>query len=473
MLRPSKCITDNGPIRGGRTIFPELRALGARVWSGSLSWAEAAPTRPANATSPADPAYRWPASLDRVLSAARANGIEPVLNVSGFPAWSNGGRSQEWAPTQPQDFADFMAAAVRKYPQVRRWIIISEPGSFYNFLPQGGNGRTAPHLYASLLDAAYGAMHAVRPDVIVIGGGVHPYGLNDQHTTAPDTFITNMVLPNGRPAAARHVRDQPLHGAPARPQRSRSGRCASTSTISTGWRAALTASGPAATCGSSSMSSAGTRSTKRLVGCITYRRKKQAADLRKAYTLASKFGRIDTMCWFLLYDSPPRPQQRAVAQLDDWTEDLERRPQTSVEGVRPRPLGPAERRRRKSVGGERGVASLLTATRRDERRRTSGYSFEPRGSSKSSSTADDATPRSSGRTCASRRRRSSRRRSRRSSSACSRTRPATARRRTTTRPAQRQIDDLQQMFVVQRGVVDVELFTDDGTTVREVRLGRR
>jgi hypothetical protein len=35
----------------------------------------------------------------------------------------------------------------------------------------------------------------------------------------------------------------------------------------------------------------------------------------------------------------------------------------------------------------------------------------------------------------------------------------------------REINDLQQMFVVQRGVVDVQLFTDDGALFREVRLG--
>jgi hypothetical protein len=34
----------------------------------------------------------------------------------------------------------------------------------------------------------------------------------------------------------------------------------------------------------------------------------------------------------------------------------------------------------------------------------------------------------------------------------------------------REIDDLQQMFVVQRGVVDVQLFDDDGGMLREVRL---
>jgi hypothetical protein len=37
--------------------------------------------------------------------------------------------------------------------------------------------------------------------------------------------------------------------------------------------------------------------------------------------------------------------------------------------------------------------------------------------------------------------------------------------------ATRTIDDLQQMFVVQRGVVAVELYGDDGELLREVVLG--
>ena len=38
------------------------------------------------------------------------------------------------------------------------------------------------------------------------------------------------------------------------------------------------------------------------------------------------------------------------------------------------------------------------------------------------------------------------------------------------RPFSRTIDDLQQMFVVQRGIVVVELYADDGALVREVVL---
>jgi hypothetical protein len=315
---PSKCVTDGGAIRRGRTIFPELRALGARVWSGGLSWASVAPTRPADPTSPDDPAYKWPKSLDRELAAARANRIEPVLNVSGFPSWSNGGRDTAWAPTRPQDYADFMAAAVAKYPQVRRWIIVSEPGSFYNFRPQGGNGRTAPRLYARLLDAAYGAMHRVRKNVVVIGGGVHPYGLNDGFTTAPDTFIANMVLPNGRRPrldlfAVNPYTERPLNMAlPKRPLR--------VDFDDLDWLARrLDRLWPRRHL-RILVDEFGWNTEHEALGWLYYvPRKKQAANLRKAYAMAAKFGRVDTMCWFLLHDAPP---DRNSTQWLNWTTGL-------------------------------------------------------------------------------------------------------------------------------------------------------
>jgi len=38
------------------------------------------------------------------------------------------------------------------------------------------------------------------------------------------------------------------------------------------------------------------------------------------------------------------------------------------------------------------------------------------------------------------------------------------------KPITRTVNDLQQMFVVQRGVVAVDLFADDGTRIREIVL---
>jgi hypothetical protein len=315
--RPSKCVT-SAPVHGNRLVFSELRALGTRVWSSGLSWAEAAPQRPADPKSPDDPVYRWPAALDGQLTEARAKGIEPILNVSGFPSWSNGGRNSAWAPKQPQDFADFMAAAVQKYPQVRRWIIVSEPGNFYNFRPQGGHGQTAPHLYARLLDAAYGAMHAARAGVVVIGGGVHPYGLNDEHTTAPDTFITNMVLPNGRRPRLDMFAINPYTERPLKMAlRKRPLRVDFDDLDWLGHRLDLLWPGRHLRI---LIDEFGWNTEHEALGWLYYvPRKKQAVDLRRAYALAAKLGRVDTMCWFQLYDQAPK---RDGSTWLNWTSGL-------------------------------------------------------------------------------------------------------------------------------------------------------
>jgi hypothetical protein len=289
-----------------------------RVWSSGISWAQIAPTRPANPTAPDDPAYRWPTNLDSFLSAARAEGIEPVLYVNGFPGWSNGGRDASWASKDPQDYADFMAAAVRRYPQVRRWVVFSEPGNYVNFKPQGDKGRRAPRLYARLLDAAYGSMHAARRNVVVIGGNVHPAGFNDETTTAPDTFLQNMVLPNGRRPRLDMFGINPYTERPlnmALPHRTRRvdfddldwlsrrldglwpGRHLRIFVDEFGWNTEHEA-----------------------LGWLYYvPRKKQAADLPKAYRLAAGLGRIDTMCWFQLYDSPP---DKSGGVWRNWTSGL-------------------------------------------------------------------------------------------------------------------------------------------------------
>ena len=315
---PSKCISDDSKSPWGTWVFPELRTLSVRVWTTGLFWAHVAPTRPTDPRSPDDPAYQWPASLDLALNKARAYGIEPVLYVNTFPAWSNGGRGSTWVPDNPVDYGDFMAAAVARYPQVRRWIAFSEPSHYVNFQPQGGQGRRAPRLYAQLLDAAYRAMHAARPDVVVIGGNVHPAGSNDNTTTAPDTFLRNMVLPNGQrpqldmfgvnPYTERRL-DMAL---PHRPRRldfndldwlARQldrywpGRHLQIFVEEFGWNTEHEASG----------------------WLYVVSRKTQASRLSKAYRIAATLPRINTMCWFQLYDRAPR---RVGDRWQNWTSGL-------------------------------------------------------------------------------------------------------------------------------------------------------
>jgi hypothetical protein len=315
---PTKCITDNPQTSTGRWIFPELRALRARVWVGGLSWAQVAATRPTDPRSPDDPAYAWPPNTDVAVKKARAYGIEPVLYVNGFPGWSNGGRDHTWVPNNPADYGDFMAAAVRHFPQVRRWIVFGEPSHYVNFRPQGGKGKRAPRLYAQLLDAAYRAMHAVRRDVVVVGGNIHPAGWNDETTTAPDTFVRHMVLPNGRrprmdmfginpfterplnmalPHRAGRIDFNDLDWLVRQLDRYWPKRRLQLFIEEFGWNTEHEASG----------------------WLYVVSRKRQAARLTRAFRLAAGLNRINTMCWFQLYDAPP---SRSGATWFNWTSGL-------------------------------------------------------------------------------------------------------------------------------------------------------
>ena len=126
-----------------------------------------------------------------------------LIMLTNAPPWANGGRSQEYAPTRPADFANFVRAAARRYPAVRDWMIWGEPSRSNNFkpfviqplgAPLTSAERVAPRRYARLLDAAYGQLKAQRRSNIVIGGNTYVTG-----EVRPGDWLRSMKLPDGRP----------------------------------------------------------------------------------------------------------------------------------------------------------------------------------------------------------------------------------------------------------------------------------
>jgi hypothetical protein len=183
--------------------FPIYEQLGVTVYQTGLSWATVAPTRPADPTNPADPAYAWPAEMDATIAEARAHKMSVLMVLIDAPPWANGGRSAEYAPDNPADFAAFARAASRRYPAVKRWMIWGEPSRSNNWKPfvQQPIGakltparHVAPRRYARLLDAAYGALKAERKTNIVIGGSTYVTG-----EVRPVDWVRSMKLPDGRP----------------------------------------------------------------------------------------------------------------------------------------------------------------------------------------------------------------------------------------------------------------------------------
>jgi hypothetical protein len=193
-----------GPVRvNGVSQFPLYRDLGVGIFQIFLRWNQVAPTRPAQADNPADPAYRWPPEIDDAVAQAQRNRMRVSVLMIGSPRWANGNHSFRWAPGDPRDFGAFATAAARRYPGVRLWMIWGEPDRRANFRPldnvQPGlflapQHRVGPQTYAILLDTAYVALKRVRRSNLVIGGSTHTLG-----DVTAFQFVRYMRLPNGRP----------------------------------------------------------------------------------------------------------------------------------------------------------------------------------------------------------------------------------------------------------------------------------
>ena len=200
LLAPSAVAADKkaiwGPVKlpGGRSAFPVYEDLGVRFLQLQLNWRSTAPTRPAAPLDPSDPAYVWPGSIDYALAKAAPRGIEVVLMIKDSPAWANGGRRSAWAP-DPSSYADFVTAASRRYPAVRRWMIWGETNRHAVFRPLPTGSDVGPRTYARLLAAGYHAVKKEEPDDLVIGGNTFSFG-----AVRPHNFARWMRLPNGRPA---------------------------------------------------------------------------------------------------------------------------------------------------------------------------------------------------------------------------------------------------------------------------------
>jgi hypothetical protein len=190
------------PFHSGVNQFPIYRQLGVKIVEMQLFWPAVAPTQPSRPADPRDPAYHWPVEIQQAIRQAARFHMKVLLQIIGAPPWSNGGHAWYWAP-RPGAFATFARAATQRYRAVHLWMIWGEPNRLRNFQPEtpalpGATltpaQQVAPHNYARMLDAAYGALKRVDPRNLVIGGSTFTTGAIDTLQ-----WIQNMRLPNGRP----------------------------------------------------------------------------------------------------------------------------------------------------------------------------------------------------------------------------------------------------------------------------------
>jgi hypothetical protein len=193
-----------GPsVHNGVSLFPTYRDLGVKIYEDDLRWDSIAVRRPHSPTNPNDPAYTWPAEVTTAAAEAQRYHIQVALQIIGAPRWANGGKGWNWAPLHDQDYANFAIAAAKRYPSVHLWMIWGEPSRSHNFEPEAAakpfaaldaRQKLAPHLYARMLDAAYGALKGVSRSNLVIGGMTFSGG-----NISTQQWIENLRLPDGKP----------------------------------------------------------------------------------------------------------------------------------------------------------------------------------------------------------------------------------------------------------------------------------
>jgi hypothetical protein len=193
-----------GPaVHDGVSLFPTYQELGVRIYEDRIPWESIATHRPGNPRNPHDPAYLWPTEVTQAVAEAKRYHMQVALQIIGAPPWANGGKPWNWAPTNPQDYANFAIAASKRYPSVHLWMIWGEPSRSHNFEPLDPvkpfaklnvHQRSAPHRYARILDAAYGALKSVSRANLVIGGMTYTTG-----DVSTQQWIENLRLPDGKP----------------------------------------------------------------------------------------------------------------------------------------------------------------------------------------------------------------------------------------------------------------------------------
>jgi hypothetical protein len=197
----SKAIWGNVYVNGV-SQFPIYHQLGVSIYQADLDWAQIAPKRPKDPANANDPAYEWPGEIQQAITQARRFHIRVLIQIIGAPPWSNGGHGWNWAP-RPSAFATFAATAARHYRGVQLWMIWGEPNRQPNFQPETAAEpgeqldraqQVAPHNYARILDAAYGALKRVSHRNLVIGGSTYTTGAIDTQQ-----WIQNLRLPDGQP----------------------------------------------------------------------------------------------------------------------------------------------------------------------------------------------------------------------------------------------------------------------------------
>jgi hypothetical protein len=195
-----------------------------------VTWADIAPTKPANAADPFDPAYRFD-DLDEFVRNAQLRDSEVLMTLWGTPKWANGNKGRNVLPTSMGDFQNFAKAVASRYsgrsagyPFVRFFGIWNESNLGLFLTPQfNSKGQiVSPAAYAKLAAAGYAGIKAGNAKALVAIGETSSSGRDKpkagaSDAVAPGTFAQLVAKANKKlkfDAWAQHPYPVPVNQAP-------------------------------------------------------------------------------------------------------------------------------------------------------------------------------------------------------------------------------------------------------------------
>jgi hypothetical protein len=192
-------------------MLDQAQSTNATIVRTLVTWANVAPTRPANASNPFDPAYRFN-DLDELVRNTQARDMEVLITIWGTPKWANGGKTPNFMPRRLSDLTAFSRAVASRYsgrfegyPYVRFYSIWNESNLQLFLAPQfDAKGKSvAPRNYARLAAAAYSGIKAGSPTAKVAVGSTSSAGRDKplkgkSETHSPGRFAQLVAAANPR-----------------------------------------------------------------------------------------------------------------------------------------------------------------------------------------------------------------------------------------------------------------------------------
>ncbi len=193
------------------TMLDSAKDANANIVRSLVTWANVAPTRPANAANPFDPAYKLN-DLDELIRNAQARDMEVLLTIWGTPKWANGGKTPNFLPTKLADLTNFSRALAARYsgrypgfPFVRFYTVWNESNLNLFLAPQfDKKGKSVgPRLYAKLAAAAYTGIKKGNSRALVGLGETSSHGRDkvikgQTDTHSPGRFAQLVAAANPR-----------------------------------------------------------------------------------------------------------------------------------------------------------------------------------------------------------------------------------------------------------------------------------